>query len=155
MPTYFFDSSVVVKRYHPEPGTEAVDRLLGAPAARAFISRLTVVEVQRALVGKVRTKEISSDELKELRQGFLDDVGKRRFEVVRLTEAHYRAAEQLVYKYGPQDNAPLLRTLDALQLAVALEVSTRTQLDFFVSADTRQCEAALSEQLTVFNPVQP
>jgi hypothetical protein len=86
--------------------------------------------VQRALVGKVRTKEISSDELKELRQGFLDDVGKRRFEVVRLTEAHYRAAEQLVYKYGPQDNAPLLRTLDALQLAVALEVSTRTQLDF-------------------------
>ena len=152
MPTYFLDSSAVVKHYHPEDGTAEVDRILGESNARYFISRLTVVEVQRAFVGKVRAREISVEELDELRQGFLEDVNKRRFEVVRLTDGHYREAEHLIRKYGTEEGVPLLHTLDALQLAVALDVSNQTNLDYFVSADKTQCQAAEAEQLSVINP---
>ncbi len=41
---------------------------------------------------------------------------------MRMTDFHYRTAERLIYKYGPQPSQPRLRTLDALQLAVTLEV---------------------------------
>lgn len=63
-------------------------------------------------------------------------------------------AERLIRHYGPQPGPPRLRTLDALQLAVALEVHQQTQLSFFVSADENQCSAAKAEQLVVLNPTQ-
>lgn len=152
MPLYFLDSSAVVKHYHPEPGSDEVNRLLTDPASRFFISRLGVVEVQRAFVGKVRSQAIAAEDLDDLRQGFLKHVNQRRFEVIRLTDEHYRTAERLVNQYGPGPAGPLLRSLDALQLAVALDIRTQISLDTFVSADKRQCEAAAQEGFTVINP---
>jgi predicted nucleic acid-binding protein len=90
MPLYFLDSSAVVKYYHPELGSATES------TSRFFISRLGVVEVQRAFVGKVRSRAIDVEALDDLRQGFLTHVNQRRFEVVRLTDAHYRTAERLV-----------------------------------------------------------
>ena len=58
-------------------------------------------------------------------------------------------------EWPPKPGQPRLRTLDALQLAVALEVHQQTQLSFFVSADENQCRAAKAEQLVVLNPTQP
>lgn len=48
MAAYFFDSSALVKRYHPEVGTADVNRLFHEENARHFIARLAVVEVQIA-----------------------------------------------------------------------------------------------------------
>ncbi len=50
MPLYFLDSSAVVKHYHPEPGSDEVNRFLTEPNSRFFISRLGIVEVQRTFV---------------------------------------------------------------------------------------------------------
>lgn len=72
-----------------------------------------------------------------------------------MTDFHYRTAERLIRKYGPQLGQPRLRTLDALQLAVALEVHQHTPLDGFVAADDSLCGAASGEQLPTLNPVQP
>ncbi len=47
------------------------------------------------------------------------------------------------------------RTLDALQLAVALDLSRRGMTEYFVCADTRLCETAEEEGLVIVNPVQP
>lgn len=152
MPNYFLDSSAVVKYYHPEVGSEVVTRLLNEPNGHYFISRLATVEVQRAFVGKVRAKQISVEELDELSQAFADDITLKCFLVIRLADALYSEAESLVRKYGPADTDPLLRTLDALQLASALEAHRQVGLDRFVSADKRQGEAARAEQLTVINP---
>lgn len=153
MPLYFLDSSAVVQHYHPEAGSEAVNHLLNEPTSRYFISRLTVVEVQRAFVGKVRAKHVSVEELNELRHRFVDDVTQQRFVVIRLTDSLYSEAERLVQKYGPADGDPLLRTLDALQIACTLEAQRRAGLTHFVSADKRQCEAAAQEGFTVINPL--
>jgi hypothetical protein len=47
---------------------------------------------------------------------------------------------------------PLLRSLDALHLAVALDIREREGLDFFVCADKDLCTVAEAEQLRVLNP---
>jgi predicted nucleic acid-binding protein len=155
MATYFFDSSALVKRYHLEAGTTEVNRLFSEQYSRHFIARLAVVEVQSALVRKAREGLLSLPDFDLVRQKFLDEITQRRLQVVRVTELHYRTAERLIRQYGLQSGQPRLRTLDALQLAVALEVRQQTQLDFFVSADENQCGAATAEQLGVLNPTQP
>lgn len=48
-----------------------------------------------------------------------------------MIDEHYHAAERLIRQYGPQPGQLRLRTLDALQLAVALAGHRHTPLDFF------------------------
>ena len=48
-----------------------------------------------------------------------------------------------------------LRTLDAIQLAVALRLHQAAPIDRFVFADQRLCDVATVEGLAVFNPEQP
>lgn len=122
MAVYFFDSSALVKRYHPEAGTADVNRLFSEQHSRLLIARLAVVEVQSALVRKVREGFISLTDLDVVRQRFGDELTHRILQVVRMTDLHHRTAERLIRQYGPQPGQPRLRTLDALQLAVALEV---------------------------------
>ncbi len=152
MATYFLDSSVVVKFYHSEPGSEEVIRLLSEPNGRFFIARLAVVEVQRAFIGKTRAQLVSPDELSELRKGFYEDISQRRLWVRRVHEYHFHTAVRLVNKYGPTLDSPMLGSLDVLRLATALDVQRQTGLDYFVSTDKDLCTIAESEQLTVINP---
>ena len=44
MSRFFFDTSALVKHYHAEAGTAAVDRIIGEPPAELFIARVTLVE---------------------------------------------------------------------------------------------------------------
>jgi hypothetical protein len=44
MPGFFWDTSALVKHYHPEPGTARVDQLLQMPDSEHIISRLAVTE---------------------------------------------------------------------------------------------------------------
>ena len=152
MPSYFLDSSVVVKYYHPEPGSDEVIQLLSEPAGRFFIARLAVVEVQRALVGKVRAQLLTLVEKNNLRQRFHDDLLQHRWRVRRIHDHQYHAAVRLVNKHGPDTTTPMLRSLDALQLATALDVQRQNGLDYFVSTDKDLCTIAESEQLSVINP---
>lgn len=152
MPIYVLDSSAVIKLYRPETGSDAVTQLLSGPDVLAFISRLAVVEVQRAFARRMRENEISAAEMDELRDGFYQDLQRRRFWVRRLREFHYHAAVRLVRRYAPERLRPLPRTLDAVHLAVALDVRAREGLDFFVSADKNLCEIAEAEQLRILNP---
>ena len=48
-----------------------------------------------------------------------------------------------------------LRTLDALQLAVALDVHRRESLDAVVAADNALCQVGAAEGLPVINPEVP
>ena len=152
MASYFLDSSVIVKYYHPEPGSDEVMRLASEPAGQFFIARLAVVEVQRALVGKVRAQLLTPIEHNTLRQRFYDDLLHHQWRVRRVHDHQYHAAVRLVNKHGPETTTPMLRSLDALQLATALDVQRQNGLDYFVSTDTELCTIAESEQLSVINP---
>jgi len=67
-------------------------------------------------------------------------------------EFHYPAAERLIIRYGDRQG---LRTLDALQLAVALEVQDRVGVDALVAADKVFCAVATLEGFAVLNPEHP
>lgn len=152
MTNYFFDSSALGKHYHVELGTAEVDRLLQEPGARHFISRLTVIEIQSVFAGKVRTGAITAADFQLLRRRFLTDVARRQFQVIRMTGWHYQEAERLIRHHALTRS---LRTLDALQLAVALDLQRHGMLDYFVCADKNLCFIASLERLAVLNPEQP
>lgn len=95
---------------------------------------------------------ITADELKRVRGIFYKDLQEQRFRIARLQEFHYHTAVRVVLKYWPQDRVPLLRTADAIHLAVALRLRDSAGLDYFVCADADLCEVAEAEQLPVINP---
>ena len=152
MASYFLDSSAVVKFYHPEAGSATVQRIFAEADRRIRISRLTVVEVRSAFAGKLRMGAITEREARLSLDRFKSDLVAGLMGVFALTEFHYRRAEQLIEKHWARQR---LRTLDSLQLAVALDLSVQGLIEQFVAADKTLGEVAEIEGLPVLNPDQP
>ena len=149
MSRYFFDTSAITKHYHGESGTPRVDSLLATSGASFVVTRLAVVEVHSALAKKVRLGLLSPSNFEKMARRFRGDIRKRAWSPVRLTAAHFKSAEQLIQRIGLTQN---LRTLDALQLAVALKLNEPAQSVEFVCADQNLVAIAKTEGLTVINP---
>ena len=149
MVDHFFDTSALGKHYHDELGKAVVDGLLATSGSRHFISRLTAVEIHSALAKKVRIGQLTEAEFKHLTRRFRADVDAKRFEVIRVLVSHFQAAEQLVRRLSLTGN---LRTLDALQLAIALGLNKSNRPVHFVCADRALCAIAAAEGLSVLNP---
>lgn len=148
----FFDTSALGKHYHAEVGTPKVDALLATPGDIHVISRLAAVELHSVFAKKVRTGQLTPADFQKLVRRFRGDVAGRRLQVVRLLVAHFRAAEELLRRIGPTQN---LRTLDAIQLATALQLARTVPPVQFVSADHALGAVAAAEGLTVINPELP
>ena len=117
-----------------------------------MISRLTLIEIQSVFAGKVRTGAILASDFEVLRRRFLTEICQRILRVARLSGFHLQEAERLVRQRGISGS---LRTLDALQLAVALDLKKREGLGEFICADKRLGVIAVVEGLTVIDPEQP
>src|SRR4051812_30574815 len=117
MAHYFFDTSALVKHYHTELGSPQVDLILGEPASVYFIARLTLAEAPSVFAKKVRTAEIADVDFDRLRLRFFADVRDRTITPVRILNAHFQSAGDLIARHG---KARPIHTLNALQLAVAL-----------------------------------
>ena len=152
MAAYFFDTSALAKRYHPEAGTRTVDWIFQHPESKIRISRLTVVEVPSVFAIKVRTGIIDRGDADLLLRQFQEDIVSGKLEVFSVGDAEFSPAEKLISKYAFDHR---LRTLDALQMAVAVELRDQTLMDQVVSADKVFCQIAVLEGLTVLNPEDP
>jgi uncharacterized protein len=146
---YFFDTSAIVKYYHVEIGTAAVMRIYAEPDRKIAISTLGFVEIQAAFATKVRSGVIDKAAAALLSARFHLDVSAGDVEVYPLQGLHFEIAELLI---GRHSFVRHLRTLDALQLAVALALSREKVLDRFVVSDEALAEIARMEGLTVINP---
>jgi hypothetical protein len=80
------------------------------------------------------------------------DLRKRRPAIVRLLVRHFQEADRLLQQHGLVHG---LRTLDALQLAVALDLQRRGLLGELVTADRVLLVVAPLEGLAVSNPEVP
>jgi uncharacterized protein len=149
LPGHFFDSSALVKLYHPEAGTPAVDQIVNATDNLVRVSRLTVSELTSAFAIKVRTRSMSREDADVFLRQFRTDIAVGKLEVFSIGESEFTTAELLVERYAFDSR---LRALDALQLAVALELRTHKLVDHFVAADTILCEVARREGFSVINP---
>jgi predicted nucleic acid-binding protein len=108
--------------------------------------------VQSAFAGKVRTGVISAGDAAGLRRRFLEDIASGAFRVVALTSNHYDQAGELIERHGASHG---LRTLDSLQLAVALSLHRSSAIENFVTADKVLCKVAAVEGIPVIDPESP
>ncbi|MGH9914700.1 MAG: hypothetical protein ACRD63_05365, partial [Pyrinomonadaceae bacterium] len=69
---------------------------------------------------------------------------------IRFRGSYFQHATMLIEKHALTQN---LRTLDSLQLAVALSAHRQGVIDFFVCADKALCFIAQAEGLSIINPV--
>ncbi len=152
MPRYFLDTSAVAKLYRSEAGSGFVDRIFSEPASQHVISRLTIVEMESVFALKARTGEIDPQAVLIARRRLEADLGRARLLVAAVNDDHSRGARRLLIKHG---SAEALRTLDALQLSIALTLKRAGLVTVFVAADQKLCRVAALEGFAVTNPEQP
>lgn len=144
MPPYFFDTSALVKRYHDEPGTQRVDKLLDNPDSEILISSLTVVESVSAFRRTYNRGAVSESEMEQLIGVFfreaLDD-----FVIIPMEESFFEFSFDLVL----EDD---LRTLDSLQLSTARSLARELDALTFVTADRTLAESGEAHGLDTIVP---
>jgi len=138
-----------IRDYHEEVGSSAVLEIFAEQGRKIHISTLGLLETQAAFAMKVRTGVIERQSAGALRARLMLDIAATEIDVLLLTREHYSNAAILV---GRHSFTKPLRTLDALQLALAIDLRAQELLDVFVVADKALCEVAKSEGLPVLNP---
>ncbi len=152
MAEYLLDTSALVKYYHPEVGSSRVIALVDDPGNVSYLSRLTLIEIHSVFARLVREGQLDERGLRGWQSRFYADLRARRFRVVRSSPVWEREAIRLLMRQGVRRP---LRTLDALQLAVALWLRDQGRLDGLVCADRRLETVAQAEGVPVINPEQP
>jgi len=150
MPTYYLDSSALVKRYVAEAGSIWLQPIV-APATGYLLltSRITTVEVAGALARRRREGSLAPSDYTDALQAFRYDT----FTQYRLVEVDASVSDLAgdLVEHHP------LRAYDAVQLASALAANRILQLLAlslltFLSADDRLVAAARAEGLMADNP---
>jgi hypothetical protein len=123
------------------------------PSHRCMISPLSLVEMESVLAIKVRTGEINEPQVEVARRCMRADLSQRRLVIAPGMQAgHYHTARLLLVRYGAEEG---LRTLDALQLAVALGLRRAGHISLLIAADQRLCRVAELAGCPAANPEKP
>ena len=149
MESFYLDTSALIKRYVEEEGTP---QIVGLPArldgGTVIILDVAPIESRSAVRRREREGDIPSVDADRILKQIEDDVASS-FLVQPSTAAVMEDAARLI------DRHPL-KAYDALQLAGCLMARRGTPAPVtFVCADTRLCDAARVEGLTVLNPISP
>lgn len=146
---FYWDSSVVVKRYADEPGSAWVRMLAAAPENVLLTSEMTIVEVSAAIAISVRMGKLTKRQGQQAYRNFADDVDTGAYQLLGVTRLIIDRAALLAQAHS-------LKGYDAVHLATGLEVA-RNLADqeitlVFVSGDAQMLHAAEAEGLTTDNP---
>lgn len=131
----FLDTSALAKRYILENGSDEVSSLCEG-ADEIILSSLCLPETISAFNRLLREKKITAKVYKKLKKDLILDMDEAT--VIDMDYSVLKTAITCLEKAA-------LRTLDAIQLASALDSGPVT----FVSGDKRQCLAAKALQLKV------
>jgi len=142
---FFVDTSALAKRYIIELGSTWVISWIEPNASNLIaISKLTFVEMRSVLTRRVREQSLTPTQANLLWTDFTAHIVSQ-YMVVSVDDRVLQRAETLVSRY-------VLRTLDAIQLASAIEAQLLLSSSFtFVSADNNLLTAASAEGLTTDN----
>lgn len=124
----FLDTSSLFKLYQKERDSENIENIFSnISITGVFISEIAKVEFVSALLKKVRMRETDLADAQKAIALFENDFGK--YIIVRVESNIFEKARQLIVGHGIKG----LRTLDAIQLASAIEV--QRQVDKYFTAD--------------------
>jgi predicted nucleic acid-binding protein len=145
---YVLDTSALAKRYLTEKGSNRLRRLIESKADVFYQSFLTPLEISSALYRRLKTKDLTPEELTLLLRAYVTH-SHQEYLLVPYSDALMDRASTLVAHH-------VLRALDAIQLASALELRDQLSPDelplSFVSSDERLLDAARQEHLQARNP---
>jgi hypothetical protein len=150
MDCYFLDSSALVKRYLAEPGSTWIRGITAhASGNDIWITNITPVEVASTMHRKRRMGVLASPVVAQLPAWFQVDV-RTLTNSLDITPVMVEAAIDLVGRHN-------LRSLDAIQLAVALALHgrrTKTGLPplTFLSSDHNLLSATAAEGIPTDDP---
>jgi uncharacterized protein len=113
----YLDTSVLAPFYWTEALSETVAQLF-QQHDHLVISELSDVELISALSRRVRMGEIDRSVAQAIATKFQADLDAAFYEIVVVTSQHYRIAKNWMQRFDTP-----LRTLDALHLAIASELS--------------------------------
>ncbi len=151
MQLYYLDTSVLVKRYKPEEGSENIDRLfssLPSNEKRLITSIFSIVEFASAGDRLAKSGTITKTTYGKMIKAFNEDA-EQYFHFLSMDDGIVFLAAEMVKKYS-------IRPGDALQLA-SLKRSRDTVSGYdleivFLAADISLCKAAVEEGFRVLNP---
>jgi predicted nucleic acid-binding protein len=146
MARYLLDSSVLVKRYHEERGSERLGELFSAAGNRFFVARLSLVELHSTFARLVRERVLTQDDLARVLNRLNADVASGRLSIAAVSGPRFDAAAEILRTHGLTYN---IRTLDALHLATAQALDRRSRLTSFIVADKKLSASALACGLNV------
>lgn len=145
---YFLDTSALAKRYLTESGSRQIRRLLDGKADVFYQTFIAPIEFSSALYRRLRAQELTDDEVAFLLRSYVAH-SQQEYLLVPYSDALMERSATLVAHHA-------LRTLDAVQLASALELRDILPLGdlplSFIAADDRLLNAARQEHLQVINP---
>jgi predicted nucleic acid-binding protein len=144
VPSYFFDTSALVKRYHEEEGTDTVDEILDRDGVKVLISSLIVIETVSAFRRKYNRGEVSESEMEQLIAVFFQEA-LDEFLILPMEESLLNFSFELVL----DDD---LRTLDSLQLSAGLSLAQEVDDVVFVTADDDLAETGEQHNLETVVP---
>ena len=147
-----FDTNGLVKYYHPEVGSQKVQHIIDNSSNRIFISDLSIIELVSSLAKKARMGDITIPAFRIARRKFFSDLKHGKFFMIMLTQKHGNDAIKFLVKYSTKR---ALRTLDALQLAIAIDLKKQKNLDTFVSSDDKLTKVVKLEKIVFLNPELP
>ncbi|MEK7727292.1 MAG: type II toxin-antitoxin system VapC family toxin [candidate division KSB1 bacterium] len=147
---YYLDSSIAVKRYALEKGSDWAKSIFTPTADnKVYLGQIGIVEIAAALSKKVRTQELTQENYEAALDLFLAAVENEEYFIASLNEEIVSGAVDLTRRHP-------LRGYDAVHLATAIALNTtfsEASLPSlaFASSDKILCEAAQKEGLVVSN----
>jgi len=142
----FFDTSALVKLFHRETGSDAVETAVLNPENHIWMLSLCRIEFMSALYRRFRSGELNAQQLDEAKNSF--DLQLRTFNEQPMTETVLREAEILFLQWGKSQG---LRTLDALQLGAFSLLQEKDWM--FVCADVKLAAIARNAGFRVLEPI--
>ncbi len=153
MAGYFLDTSALAELYHQEPGSDYVERVLNQSGSRCIVSRLSLIEFESVPAIKVRTGVLDPAGQAVAQRRFRADIARSRLVVgPPIEENHFQSASRLLRAYALGKG---LRTLDALQLAVALDLRQAGWISVLIASDHRLCAVAEASGCSAVDPTNP
>lgn len=144
MPTFFLDTSALVKLYVQELGTDNMLQLASEPGTQLTILNLAKAEACSAFHRRRRMGDMDWSTCQDLIDQLQTHV-RSAFSVVNLIDPMVERARGLLGDYE-------LRAYDAIQLASCLSLRTTHPETTFVGSDHRLLNAASDEGLPILNP---
>ena len=148
MPTFYLETSALLKRYRSEKGTDLVEELFESKSKSDSLltSRFTLVEVSSVLTRLRRAGTLSRQASEIVLRELAGDFQGPAY-VLSVSDSTLDSATLLTQEYA-------LRASDAVQLASALEVrdSGSGGAVFFVCSDGKLNNAASESALAVLDP---